>query len=192
MDKGWRCFAIGANTFLLKIDLMNRIQIELPTLKSAGKSYADGRIHVPEFAIPARTVEVDLDLVEALIAAAREVAERAYAPYSKFRVGSAVKMAGTDQIFTGCNVENAAYGDTICAERNAIQSAVAAGFRKIEIVALSTIDSLGGELGDRSPCGACRQVISEFSGEETLVAVDGSDGVSLLDVERVLPFGFFL
>ena len=171
---------------------MNRIQIELPALTSPGKSYAEGRIQVPEFAVPARTVEVDLDQVEGLVAAAREVAERAYAPYSNFRVGSAVKMEGSDQVFTGCNVENAAYGDTICAERNAIQTAVAAGFRKIELIALSTIDSLGGALGDRSPCGACRQVISEFSGDATLIAVDAANGIELVDPERILPFGFTL
>src|ERR1700741_3390871 len=89
-------------------------------------------------------------LVEAAIAAR----SRAHAPYSNFQVGAAVATA-SGEIFGGCNVENASYGLTICAERAAVCAAVAAGHKEIVAVAVVT-------LGAASPCGACRQVLSEF------------------------------
>jgi len=89
---------------------------------------------------------------------AREAAARAYAPYSKFQVGCAlVTQAGG--LFTGCNVENASYGLTICAERNAIFHAVASEGPQMRIASLAVI-ALGHEF---PPCGACRQVIAEFA-----------------------------
>src|ERR1700756_2574607 len=93
---------------------------------------------------------------EQLLAAARFARERAYAPYSQFRVGAAVETEdGT--IVTGCNVENASYGLSICAERTAIVSAVAQGYRVFRAVAVA-----GPEGVTTSPCGACRQFIAEF------------------------------
>ncbi len=83
---------------------------------------------------------------------------RAYAPYSKFRVGAAVRVDG--QIFEGVNVENASYPLGVCAERNAIAAAVIAGVRHLEQVAVATDAS-----PPSSPCGACRQVLREFAGE---------------------------
>jgi cytidine deaminase len=94
----------------------------------------------------------------ALIQAAREAADRAYAPYSRFRVGAAVRGA-SGQVYRGCNVENASYPVGLCAERNALGSAVAAGEERIEAVAVAP----GGEaLETLLPCGMCRQFLAEF------------------------------
>jgi cytidine deaminase len=93
---------------------------------------------------------------------ARRASEAAYCPYSGFSVGAAV-MSEDGRIFSGCNVENASYGLTICAERNAIFQAVAAGARRIVAVAIFTPTEK-----PAAPCGACRQVINEF-GPDTVV-----------------------
>src|SRR5262245_6352011 len=93
-----------------------------------------------------------------LIEAARAASERAYAPYSKFRVGAAVLAGG--QIFAACNIENASYGLTICAERAAVAAAVSAGKRKIDAIAIFTPTPTA-----TAPCGACRQVLHEFGPE---------------------------
>ena len=103
---------------------------------------------------------------EALVAAARAVRERAYAPYSSFKVGAAVR-AENGELFVGCNVENASYGATICAERNAILAMVAAGQRSIASIAVFTdAETLA------MPCGLCRQVISEFQREAELIVAN--------------------
>ncbi|WP_035610148.1 cytidine deaminase [Haloferula sp. BvORR071] len=96
-----------------------------------------------------------MDNWEPLIQAAWEARERAYAPYSKFHVGAAILVSG--EIFTGCNVENLSYGLTICAERVAVGTAIAAGLQRIEAVAVVADTEL-----PISPCGACRQVLAEF------------------------------
>ena len=102
----------------------------------------------------------------ALVAAARAVRERAYAPYSSFRVGSALR-AENGAIFLGCNVENASYGATICAERTAILTMVAAGLRSVESIAVFTdAETLA------MPCGLCRQVISEFQRDAVLIVAN--------------------
>lgn len=99
-----------------------------------------------------------------LVAAARQVRERAYVPYSHFAVGAALQaLDGT--IYTGCNVENASYGLTICAERNAIARAVAEGVRRFDMIAVVTENGV-------TPCGACRQVLAEFGPEMTVVIED--------------------
>ncbi len=97
------------------------------------------------------------ETLEALVTAARDVRERAYAPYSGFNVGAAVLAGG--RIFTGANVENAAYPVSVCAERSAVSAMVAAGERRIEVVAVVA----AGDHGPTSPCGACRQVLREFA-----------------------------
>jgi cytidine deaminase len=105
---------------------------------------------------------------EALVARAAETRERAYAPYSHYPVGAAV-LTEDGSVFTGCNVENASYGLTVCAERVAVFSAVAAGHTRITAVAILT-PSRG------APCGACRQVLLEFGGAELEVHLADPEG----------------
>ena len=96
--------------------------------------------------------------LDSLLAAARAARELAYAPYSRFRVGAAV-LSRDGRLFNGCNVENAAYGLCNCAERTALFSAIAAGCQPGEFVGIAVI---GDSPGPISPCGACRQVMSEL------------------------------
>jgi cytidine deaminase len=118
-----------------------------------------------------------------LIAAAKRAYENAYAPYSNFRVGAAMLLEN-GQIFSGCNVENASYGLTNCAERTAIFSAVSAlGAKQVRIRAIAVVN-------DRevacSPCGACRQVISEF-GPDAEVFYLGPKGIHHSSMRDLLP-----
>ncbi len=109
---------------------------------------------------------------ENLLERARAAAVGAHCPYSNFRVGAAVEVDG--RTFVGCNIENASYGLTVCAERVAIFTAVAAGHTRISRLAVSCIDAkadLGP--GGRMPCGACRQVMAEFMPTDGAVEVDG-------------------
>ena len=104
---------------------------------------------------------------ETLNRSAFAVRLNAHAPYSKFHVGAAV-LTADGEIFAGCNIENASYGLTICAERVAVGSAVAAGHK--EIVAVAVASS-----GGHSPCGACRQVLSEFGPAMEVILIDADD-----------------
>lgn len=103
-----------------------------------------------------------------LLARAAEVRERAYAPYSEYRVGAAV-LGASGKVYDGCNVENASYGLTVCAERNAIFRAIADGEQ--EFVALAVVTENGG-----SPCGACRQVAYEFMSPSAPVILSDAGG----------------
>jgi cytidine deaminase len=125
---------------------------------------------------------------DSLMAQARAAAERAYVPYSKFRVGAAVVADG--ESYSGCNVENASYGLTVCAERVALFTAVAAGHRRVQRLAVTCVDA-SPDLGPdgRMPCGACRQVMSELMGPDAEVLVDGAGRFTVSDL---LPRAFTL
>ncbi|HTW32847.1 MAG TPA: cytidine deaminase [Candidatus Sulfotelmatobacter sp.] len=118
---------------------------------------------------------------------AAKVMKNAYAPYSNFHVGAAVLLTN-GKIFTGCNVENASYGMTNCAERTAIFCAVAELGPKIEIRAVAVANDKGAVC---SPCGACRQVIYEF-GPDATVFFHGPNGPKQAHITELLPEGFRL
>jgi cytidine deaminase len=122
-----------------------------------------------------------------LVAAARAARERAYAPYSGFRVGAAL-LTDQGDVVTAANVENASYGLGICAERSAVVAAVAAGYRRFEVIAVA-----GNGPGPVTPCGACRQVLREFPrGVELEVLCAGESGDELLitTIGTLLPESF--
>ena len=126
---------------------------------------------------------VDEKTVARIIRAARDVQERAYAPYSHFRVGAA--LLGEDgTVYTGCNVENASYGLTICAERNAIFHAVACGCRHFTALLIT-----GDSKDLTAPCGACRQVMAEFSIPE-IILVRPDDSYETFTLQQLLPLNF--
>ncbi|MGB7132663.1 MAG: cytidine deaminase, partial [Candidatus Sulfotelmatobacter sp.] len=122
-----------------------------------------------------------------LLRSAKKVMKNAHAPYSKFHVGAAILLSN-GKIFPGCNVENASYGMTNCAERTAIFSAVAQLGPKIEIRAVTVVNDHGVPC---SPCGACRQVIYEF-GPDATVFFEGAKGPQQAHITELLPEGFRL
>lgn len=119
-----------------------------------------------------------------LMAKAKEAMTRAYAPYSKFQVGAAL-LAKNGQVFLGCNVENASYGGTICAERTAVVKAVSEGVREFEKIAIAASSG-----GYASPCGICRQVLFEFMPDGTVLLDSDKEGMKSFPVRDLLPFGF--
>lgn len=122
-----------------------------------------------------------------LLAAAQRAMEHAYAPYSNFKVGAALLTTRGD-LFTGCNVENASYGMSNCAERTAIFTAVAQVGPTMEIQAIAVANN---QSAPCSPCGACRQVIYEF-GPNASVIFRGPKNWKTLPITRLLPEGFRL
>lgn len=130
---------------------------------------------------------MDEKIVLELIKNAIEAREKAYAPYSKFKVGAAV-LADNGKIYTGVNVENSSYGLTNCGERTAIFTAVTAGMKKITAIAIAAETE-----NPVSPCGACRQVIYEFSDSNTIIILSNLKGeYKIMGVEELLPYGFKL
>ena len=121
---------------------------------------------------------------DALIAAARAAREHAHAPYSSFRVGAAVR-AKSGRVFTGCNVENATYGLTLCAERVAIFKAISEGERGFDAVAVAAdTETL------TPPCGACRQIIWEFCGDAEIILVNLEGKVEHYRMSQLFPKPF--
>jgi cytidine deaminase len=111
---------------------------------------------------------IDREKMDALFTEAQNAAERAYAPYSKFRVGAAL-LCADGSVITGVNVENRSFGLTVCAERNAMFTAISMGKRDFSAIAVSAPDSPE----PTGPCGACRQVLSEFMPPDTPVRFAG-------------------
>ena len=121
--------------------------------------------------------------IDRLVEAAAAVRRRAHAPYSKFSVGAAV-LDADGEVYPGCNVENASYGLSVCAERHAVAAAVAAGDSKLIAVAVVTATS-----PPASPCGACRQVLAEFA--DMTVILSNPDGErTVTTVAELLPGAF--
>ena len=127
-------------------------------------------------------------LLAMLLAAARKAAQNAYAPYSKFRVGSALLLSN-GEVVRGANVENASYGLTICAERSALVSAVSQFGPEIRIAAVAVAN-----LNDAAspPCGACRQMLSEFVLPDAPVVFPFAGGMRTMPFSEVLPVAFDL
>ena len=115
---------------------------------------------------------------------ALEARNKAYAPYSHFPVGAAV-CTRSGQIYTGCNIENASYGLTVCAERVAAWKAVSAGERELLRLALVTSDG-------STPCGACRQVLQEFAPGLEILLADTSGNARIVNLDTLLPDAFIL
>lgn len=118
-----------------------------------------------------------------LMKMAIEARQNAYAPYSHFAVGAAL-LAESGKVYTGCNIENASYGLTCCAERNAIFAAVGAGERRLKMLAVAA-DSPE----PVAPCGACRQVIAEFA-IPLVVMGNLKEATKTMTAEELLPYGF--
>jgi cytidine deaminase len=120
-----------------------------------------------------------------LLRSARKAMQHAYAPYSQFKVGAAL-LTSKGKVFTGCNVENASYGMTNCAERTAIFAAIAQSGPRLDIRAIAVVNDQGVPC---SPCGACRQVIYEF-GPDATVFFQSSKGWKQSHITELLPEGF--
>jgi len=119
---------------------------------------------------------------ENLIAKAMEARKKAYAPYSHFAVGAAL-LARSGRIYTGCNVENASYGLSVCAERVAVFKAVSEGERNFEAMAVVTENGV-------TPCGACRQVLMEFGDDIQVIVADEAGVYRVFTLRELLPEAF--
>ena len=129
----------------------------------------------------------DEEMKHELLRAARNAFEVSHSPYSSFRVGAAV-LTPSGAIVRGANIENASYGLSMCAERVAIFAAIAAGATRIEALAVSVAKDVNSN-AERMPCGACRQVMTEFMDKSATVYIDK---VGEMTLEEMLPMAFFL
>lgn len=124
---------------------------------------------------------------EELMELAKKASENSYSPYSKFAVGACV-MGESGNVYSGCNFENSSFGLTICAERNAVGSAVVAGEKKIKAVAIYSPN-----MKNCTPCGACRQVLTEFQTSDGMDVVTLCDeGLKIYSLNSLLPENFVL
>ena len=128
-------------------------------------------------------MSVSKDVVDGLVAAAREAKERAYAPYSNFHVGAALLAGGN--VYRGANIENASYPLSVCAERNAVAAAVIAGDRSLEVIAV-----VADEDEPTPPCGGCRQVLNEFGPTMRVVCEGVSGKRAEWPLQELLPHAF--
>ena len=128
--------------------------------------------------------------VEVLVSEARQAMQSAYAPYSGFRVGAALRSA-KGGVYSGCNVENVSFPIGVCAERNAIAAAVRAEGPDFSLEAIAVVASSGaGDLVPLTPCGACRQAILEFGERARVVRVDAAGGATEIAIGELLPDAF--
>jgi cytidine deaminase len=142
----------------------------------------DGREYLADSSMPQLS---DQD-ISRLCEAAQAAAAHAYCPFSKFAVGAAA-LAEDGEIFAGCNIENASYGLTLCAERVAVAAAVAAGRRKIKAMAIYTPTPQ-----PHPPCGACRQFIAEFGPQAEVISTCQGESAILWQLDDLLPSAFRL
>ena len=127
---------------------------------------------------------LDQQTLETLLERARQARTHAYAPYSDYRVGAAL-LCEEGEIFAGCNVENASFGLSICAERNAVAAAVAHGKTRFLAIAIVTDDEK-----PATPCGACRQVLGEFSKDMTVVVANLTGRILRYQLADLIPYPF--
>ena len=126
----------------------------------------------------------DLELMQLAV----EAREMAYAPYSGFRVGAAL-LSKSGKVYKGCNVENAAYSPTNCAERTALFKAVSEGER--EFIAIAIVGGMYENIADFcAPCGVCRQVLAEFCDKDFRLVLGNPENIKIYTFEEILPFAF--
>jgi cytidine deaminase len=121
---------------------------------------------------------------EQLMQKAKEASQNAYCAYSKFPAGACI-LTASGNTYTGCNVENASFGLTVCAERNAAAAAIVNGEREFKAIAI-----YAQRMENCTPCGACRQVLNEFATPEMAVVTWTSDGLKTYTLGELLPEGF--
>ena len=125
---------------------------------------------------------------EKLIELAKEAMTHSYSPYSGYKVGAAL-LCGDGAVYTGCNIENASYTPTVCAERTAIFKAITEGKR--DFVAIAVCGGKNGVItGAFPPCGVCRQVLREFCGDDFTIYMVNADGYKTATMAQLLPFSF--
>lgn len=132
---------------------------------------------------PELPVRLRID-VNVLLSTAQQMRELAYAPYSGYAVGAAL-VGASGKVYGGCNVENGVFGLTICAEATALVKAISSGERDFDAIAVITED--GG-----TPCGSCRQMLSEFSPEMAVIIADARGRYRIMTVDELLPAAFSL
>lgn len=123
------------------------------------------------------------ETIQKLIAAAKEAQQGAYVPYSGYAVGAAL-LADDGKMYTGCNIENASYTPTVCAERVAVFKAISEGAKRVEIIAVVAGDDMG------YPCGVCRQVLREFGEDATIVVAKDEENYHVHTLDELLPHSF--
>lgn len=180
------------------------MKITLPAVRVENTVYetAAGRIVVPGYNIPEKTVEADPAFLKKLVLEAREAAKNANARFSNSHVGCAIVMEDDPEqkIHIGGNFEGSCLNDGMCGERVGLYHVSALGFRRLKYLAMSCSDLLNESFNNRSPCGQCRHIISEFvpasaADDKTLIIVDnGDDGVlgEITDLQRLLPHRYHL
>ncbi len=123
-----------------------------------------------------------------LLKQAKQVANNSYAPYSKFQVGASI-LFKDKSVVQGCNVENASYGLTLCAERNALSTAISLGKNKDDILAVAIYSP---NTNKCFPCGACRQWIAEFSSDIKVIVENNNGSALIYTINDLLPYSFYL